>query len=88
MLGPREETTRIADERLVDNAVSMTNPGAPSEVTAEDLQKLRRLLIEVASHIVKGQQKEALADLKEIEAIVMREQQQIPTGPAEPNREP
>ena len=66
----------------------MIDSDTSSQVTAEDLQKLRRLLIDVAAHIVKGQQKEALADLKEIEAIVMREQKQISTGPAEPNREP
>ncbi len=65
----------------MDNIVSMTDPGAPSEVTAEDLQKLRRLVVEVATYIVKGNQKAALASLKEAEAIVMREQQAQPPSP-------
>lgn len=56
----------------------MTDPDAPSEVTAEDLQKLRGLLVDVAGHIVKGRQKDALDSLKEIEAMVMREQQTEP----------
>ena len=72
----------------MDNAVSMTDAGTPYEVSAEDLQKLRKLLIDVASHIVKGKQKDALSSLKEIEAIVMREQQAAPTAPAAPSREP
>jgi hypothetical protein len=80
--------TRIPDDNQTDNVVSLTSTGALSEVTAEDLQKLRKLLIDVASHIVKGEQKQALADLKEIEAIVMREQRSPSTAPVAPDREP
>ena len=65
----------------MDNTVSMTDTDTLSEVTAEDLQKLRRLVVEVATYIVKGNQKAALASLQEVEAIVMREQQGQPPPP-------
>ena len=51
----------------------MTDAGATSEVTSEDLQKIKRLLIDVATHIMKDEKKAALDALREVEVLVLKD---------------